>query len=101
MRNGTQPDAPAWAVNLDVARSAPRCGARKKSDGQPCQCPAIRGRPKCRLHGGKGGGPKGEGNGRYRTGRFTQEVVEERQKARAQLQEFRALLAQLREYVRG
>jgi hypothetical protein len=28
----------------------------------------MRGKPVCRLHGGKGGGPKGERNGAYRTG---------------------------------
>ena len=30
----------------------------------------MRGRPVCRLHGGKGGGPTGESNGAYRTGRY-------------------------------
>ena len=34
----------------------------------------MRGRPVCRLHGGKGGGPKSERNGAYRTGRYTAEA---------------------------
>ena len=97
MKNIDRPDAPVWAVNLDVARSATRCGARRKSDGHPCQGPAIRGRSKCRLHGGKGGGPKGERNGRYRTGKFSQEAVDERRRAKAKLQELRALLAAIKE----
>lgn len=38
--------------------SAPRCGARTKSNnGQPCRCPAVRGKARCRVHGGaKGSG---------------------------------------------
>lgn len=38
--------------------SAPRCGARTKgNNGTPCRCPAIRGKTRCRIHGGaKGSG---------------------------------------------
>src|ERR1041385_1352231 len=36
---------------------APRCGARNRQ-GQPCRCPAIRGKQRCRLHGGKSTGPR-------------------------------------------
>ena len=33
--------------------SAPRCGARTKGNhGKPCRCPAIRGKARCRVHGG-------------------------------------------------
>ena len=36
--------------------SAPRCGARTKgNDGKPCRCPAIRGKARCRVHGGARG----------------------------------------------
>jgi hypothetical protein len=34
----------------------------------------MRGPPVCRLHGGKGGGPRGGRNGAYRTGRYTAEA---------------------------
>ena len=30
----------------------------------------------CRMHGARGGAPKGERNGRYRTGLFTTEMRE-------------------------
>jgi hypothetical protein len=30
---------------------APRCGARNRR-GTPCECPAMRGRRRCRIHGG-------------------------------------------------
>lgn len=36
---------------------APRCGARNRR-GVPCQSPAMRGKRRCRLHGGKSTGAK-------------------------------------------
>jgi hypothetical protein len=39
--------------------SAPRCGARIPT-GTPCQRPAIRGRKRCRLHGGLNPGRRAE-----------------------------------------
>jgi hypothetical protein len=55
-------------------REARRCGARTRT-GQPCRSPAVRGRPRCRMHGcGKGaGGPEGERNGNYRHGHHTKQ----------------------------
>lgn len=35
-----------------------RCGAKSKRTGQPCQQPAMRGKQRCRLHGGKSTGAK-------------------------------------------
>lgn len=41
---------------------APRCGANNRS-GASCKAPAMRGRKRCRLHGGKStGAPKGNRN---------------------------------------
>ena len=60
-------------------RAAPRCGARSRA-GTPCQCPAMRGRNRCRLHGGRStGAPRGKGNGNFTTGEFTAEAIEEGQ----------------------
>jgi hypothetical protein len=36
---------------------APRCGAKNRK-GLPCRCPAMRGKQRCRLHGGKSTGAK-------------------------------------------
>lgn len=38
--------------------SAQRCGAKTKgNNGKPCRCPAMRGKARCRVHGGaKGSG---------------------------------------------
>ena len=42
--------------------SAPRCGSKTRQ-GNPCQSPAIRGKERCRMHGGKGSGaPRGNQN---------------------------------------
>ena len=43
--------------------NAPRCGAKTKSNyGRPCRCPAVKGKMRCRVHGGaKGSGAK-QGN---------------------------------------
>lgn len=43
--------------------SAPRCGARTKGNqGKPCRCPAIRGKSRCRVHGGARGSGARIGN---------------------------------------
>jgi hypothetical protein len=55
-----------------------RCGAKTRA-GTLCRCPAIRGRGRCRLHGGLSpGAPKGGANGNFRTGYWSAEAVQER-----------------------
>ena len=64
-----------------------RCGARTRS-GTPCQNWPVRGRRRCRLHGGMSTGPKTlEGRARvsaanYRHGRRTKEAEENRRRWR-------------------
>ena len=53
----------------------------------------MRGKPVCRLHGGKGGGPEGERNGAYRMGRYTAEARAERKEERTLIRELRRLIA--------
>ena len=57
---------------MHKAHAAPRCGARTRA-GTPCKAPAVRGRKRCRMHGGArgSGAPRGKRNGRYRHGRAT------------------------------
>jgi len=48
---------------------APRCGARTRANC-PCRSPAIRGKLRCRMHGGRSTGPRTpEGLARLRTAR--------------------------------
>ncbi|MFC3174837.1 HGGxSTG domain-containing protein [Novosphingobium bradum] len=56
--------------------SAPLCQARTRA-GTSCRCPAVRGRARCRLHGGASGSgaPSGERNGVFRHGGRTVEAA--------------------------
>ena len=78
--------------------AAPRCGARTRR-GTACQAPAMRGRARCRMHGGASTGPRTpEGLARcqrasWRHGGCSREV---RSRLRANRQIVRALLALLR-----
>ena len=75
-------------TRLQNLRQALRCGARTPG-GMPCQRPAIRGRKRCRLHGGLSpGAPRGPKNGNFKTGDWTAEAIEERKWLRSLLQSF-------------
>lgn len=75
--------------SMDVARrlanlrATRRCGARTRS-GSSCQCPTVRGRNRCRLHGGLSpGAPLGTKNGNYVDGSYTAEAIGERRWAKS------------------
>jgi hypothetical protein len=93
VKSGQRPYIPDWKHGLKYAQAVPRCRARCRRSKLPCRGPAMRGNPVCRLHGGKGGGPKGERNGAYRTGHYTAEAKAERQQTRALIRELRRLVA--------
>jgi hypothetical protein len=64
-----------WPKQL---RDARRCGAHARTTGKPCMAPAVRNRPRCRMHGcapGSGSRPEGSRPGehhpRYKHGRYT------------------------------
>jgi hypothetical protein len=57
--------------------------------GSPCQRPAMRGRKRCRLHGGLSpGAPHGQMNGNFRNGNWTAEAIAERRWLRSLVQLF-------------
>ena len=62
--------------------TAPRCTAHSKRTGLPCRQPAVRGRPVCRMHGARAGGPKGERNGMWRHGCCDTELRDAKREAR-------------------
>ena len=67
---------------LKNLRRATRCGAKTRA-GSPCECPAIRGRSRCRLHGGLSpGAPRGSKNGNFKNGGCTMDAIAERRWAR-------------------
>jgi hypothetical protein len=55
----------------------------------------MRGKTVCRMHGGKGGAPRGERNGQYRHGRCTIEAMEMKREARAAARQVRELIKML------
>ena len=54
--------------------NAPLCLARTRR-GSLCRCPALKGKARCKLHGGRAGAPKGERNGNWKHGGDTREAV--------------------------
>ncbi len=40
------------AFNANVRPFLPRCGAKRRTDGEPCQAPVVPGKNRCRWHGG-------------------------------------------------
>ena len=65
-----------------------RCGALTRA-GTACQRPTIRGRRRCRLHGGLSpGAPRGTENGNFRNGNWTVEAIEERRWLRSLVKAF-------------
>jgi len=60
------------------AHAALRCGAYARRTGQPCRGPALRGKQRCRMHGGNAG--RKPTHGRYtkaaiERGREVREII--------------------------
>lgn len=51
-----------------------RCRAKSKRSGKPCQAPAVKGWAVCRMHGARGGAPKGSRNA-LKHGHYTAEAL--------------------------
>jgi hypothetical protein len=73
--------------NTGPMLSSPRCGAKTRS-GKPCRSPAVRGKKRCRMHGGApgSGAPRGNKNA-LKHGSYTREAI--------------GLLRYMRELMRG
>nr|WP_304412709.1 HGGxSTG domain-containing protein [Herminiimonas sp. CN] len=68
-----------------------RCGAKTRS-GTPCKAPAIKGKCRCRMHGGNSpGAPKGNQNA-FKHGRYTAEHLVQRRERVAVMEELRRLI---------
>ena len=71
-----------WPMHL-----SPRCGARTRS-GSPCRSPAVKGRRRCRMHGGAAGSGAQAGNrNALKHGRYTRELLEFKRSVRELLRE--------------
>jgi hypothetical protein len=80
--------------------STSRCGARTRK-GTPCSCPAVRGKQRCRMHGGLSTGPRTAAGlarskrAHWKHGRFSAEARQETAHFRELLRECRELEALL------
>jgi hypothetical protein len=80
------------ARNTGPMLASPRCGAKTRSGGA-CRSPAVRGKKRCRMHGGAPGcgAPKENQNAR-KHGLFTGDAIAERRRIQALLGEARKFL---------
>ena len=78
--------------NTGPMLASPRCGAKIRAGGS-CRSPAVRGKKRCRMHGGApgSGAPRANQNARQH-GLFTREVIAERRQIQALLGEARKFL---------
>jgi hypothetical protein len=72
-----------------------RCGVRTRSGGS-CRAPAVRGKKRCRMHGGvpKSGAPSGNRNAR-KHGLFTRDEIAGRKQVRDVLADAWKLLREM------
>ena len=80
------------ARNTGAMPASPLCGATTRRGGK-CRSPPVRGKKRCRMHGGArgSGAPRGNRNAR-KHGRFTGDAIAERKQIQAVLGEARKLL---------
>jgi hypothetical protein len=80
------------ARNTGPMLASPRCDAKTRTSGS-CRSPAVRGKSRCRMHGGApgSGAPRGNQNA-CRHGLFTGEAIAERKQIQALLGEAQKLL---------
>jgi hypothetical protein len=84
------------ARNTGPMLASLRCGAKTRSDGA-CRSPAVRGKTRCRMHGGAPGSGAPRANRNARThGLFTRGALAERRQIQVLLGEARKLLEEMK-----
>jgi hypothetical protein len=84
------------ARNSGPMLASPRCGAKIRSGGS-CRSPTVRGKRRCRMHGGApgSGAPRGNQNARQH-GLFIRDAIAERKQIQALLGDARKLLQEMK-----
>jgi hypothetical protein len=87
---------PGFQRNTEPMISSPRCGARTRS-GKPCRSPAVRGKKRCRMHGGApgSGAPRGNKNA-VKHGLYTRKAIAQRRKVSDLICQSRKLLLKIK-----
>jgi hypothetical protein len=82
--------------NTYAMRASPRCGVRTRS-GSPCASPAVRGKRRCRMHGGApgSGAPRGNKNA-LKHGAYTRNAIQARRKIRELIRTSRDLIQKMK-----
>ncbi|MBR0870318.1 hypothetical protein JQ633_08120 [Bradyrhizobium tropiciagri] len=76
--------------------ASPRCGAKTRSGGA-CRAPAVRGKRRCRMHGGaEGSGAPLANRNAHKHGLFSNAAIAERREIRMLLGEARKLLNEMK-----
>ena len=90
------PEMSDYISNTDPMLASPRCGAKTRCGGQ-CRSPAVRGKKRCRMHGGAqgSGAPRANQNAR-KHGLFTRDVIAERRRIQALLGDARKSLEEMK-----
>lgn len=73
----------------DLIPYAETCGAKTRA-GTPCKKSPVRGRRRCKLHGGNS--RRGVFHGRYKHGRFTEQAIATRRAERERKRKFRQMV---------
>jgi hypothetical protein len=76
---------------MQRAHEAPKCGAKTRK-GTPCQSPAIRGKKRCRMHGGRSPGPPKGSKNAWKHGRRSKAYMERKRQANQITKKIRALM---------
>jgi hypothetical protein len=72
-----------------------RCGAKTRS-GASCRSPAVRGRSRCRMHGGAAGSGASRGNKNARKhGLYTREAIAQRRQLGELMRQSRKLILEI------
>jgi hypothetical protein len=90
-------EVPNDPVHPAVSRldRAPRCGARTRA-GTPCRSPAVKGKRRCRMHGGaKGSGGQPGNRNAWKHGARSAEALALRRAVRKLLREARELVEEV------
>jgi hypothetical protein len=81
--------------NTKAMLGSPRCGAKTRS-GKPCMSPAVRGKKRCRMHGGaKGSGAPIGNHNALKTGLHTRTMIEQRRQVGQLIRQSRKTLRDL------
>jgi uncharacterized protein YjcR len=74
-----------------------RCGAKTRA-GHPCKAPAVKGKNRCRMHGGAAGsGAPINNQNALKHGVYTRQAIEERQALNSMINEYKATLKKFEE----